>query len=76
MESQEIKQGTIKRKTKIDWLKEILESNHDDLKGRIDKLIEEFKNLQDIDEIDKQISRLQAKKKRKNDKIKLLRSDK
>ena len=53
MENQEIKESVGKRMTKIDWLKKIMESNHEDLKNRIDKLIEEFKCLQEIDEFKK-----------------------
>ena len=59
--------------TKIDWLKKIMESNHEDLKNRIDKLIEEFKCLQEIDEFERQKSRLEDKIKRRNYKIKQLR---
>ena len=73
MENQEIKESVGKRMTKIDWLKKIMESNHEDLKERIDKLIEEFKCLQEIDEFERQKSRLEDKIKRRNYKIKQLR---
>lgn len=73
MENQEIKESVGKRMTKIDWLKKIMESNHEDLKNRIDKLIEEFKCLQEIDEFERQKSRLEDKIKRRNYKIKQLR---
>jgi hypothetical protein len=76
MENQEIKESVGKRMTKIDWLKKIMESNHEDLKNRIDKLIEEFKCLQEIDEFERQKSRLEDKIKRRNYKIKQLREAK
>lgn len=76
MENQEIKESVGKRMTKIDWLKKIMESNHEDLTNRIDKLIEEFKCLQEIDEFERQKSRLEDKIKRRNYKIKQLREAK
>lgn len=76
MENQEIKESVGKRMTKIDWLKKIMDSNHEDLKERIDKLIEEFKCLQEIDEFERQKSRLEDKIKRRNYKIKQLREAK
>lgn len=76
MENQEIKENAIKRMTKIDWLKKILESKHDELKASIDNLIEEYKCLEEIDDLNKKKSRLDTQIKNRLDKINKLREGK
>ena len=76
MENQEIKENATKRMTKIDWLKKILESKHDELKASIDNLIEEYKCLEEIDDLNKKKSRLDTQIKNRLDKINRLREGK
>ena len=76
MENQEIKEIATKRMTKIDWLKKILESKHEELKASIDNLIEEYKCLEEIDALNKKKSRLDTQIKNRLDKINKLREGK
>lgn len=73
MENQEIKEIATKRMTKIDWLKKILESKHEELKASIDNLIEEYKCLEEIDALNKKKSRLDTQIKNRVDKYNKLR---
>ena len=76
MENQQIKENATKRMTKIDWLKKILESKHEELKASIDNLIEEYKCLEEIDDLTKKKSRLDTQIKNRVEKINKLRSGK
>lgn len=63
-----------KRMTKIVWLKKILESDYNELKKDLDKLIEEYKVLKELDDLKKKQTRIEAQIKRRNEKVNKFRS--